>query len=81
MTKTPTTEYKELLREYSSDPRIQELFSYTVKLERIAEVAGQYKESLEDRYATAGEQEYALTRLEEVYEEYEMYLDNFKVAS
>ena len=67
MTKTPTTEYKELLREYSSDPRIQELFSYTVKLERIAEVAG--------------EQEYALTRLEEVYEEYEMYLDNFKIAS
>ena len=69
------------MKEYSGAPRIQELFSYTVKLERIAEVTGQYKESLDDRYATAGEQEFALTRLEEVYEEYEMYLDNFKVAS
>ena len=82
MTKaTPITEYKNILEEQLEDPKLRELFSYVVKLEKIAEVTGQYKDIVEDEYCTPGEQEYVLSRLEEAYEEYEMYLDNFEAIN
>jgi len=76
-TKTPTAEFEVLLSEYPEDSRIEKLYNYAVKLERLAEVTAQFKESLEDGYATLSEQKYAFSKVGEVYEEYEMYVDNF----
>ena len=47
------------------------------KLKRIAEVANQLKETYRDVHASYGEKEYALEKLEQSLEEYELFLEGY----
>ena len=54
---------------------IEELLQKVAKLERIAEVASQYKEIHKDKFASYNEKEYVLEKLGESLEEYELFLN------
>ena len=54
---------------------IETLLQKVAKLERIAEVASQYKEIHNDKFASYNEKEYALEKLGESLEEYELFLN------
>jgi len=47
------------------------------KLRRVAEVAVQLKDTYRDVHASYGEKEYALEKLEESLEEYELFLEGY----
>jgi hypothetical protein len=47
------------------------------KLKRIAEIAIQLKDTYRDVHASYGEKEYALEKLEESLEEYELFLEGY----
>jgi hypothetical protein len=47
------------------------------KLKRIAEIANQLKETYRDVHASYGEKEYALEKLEQSLEEYELFLEGY----
>jgi hypothetical protein len=53
---------------------VEELLQKVAKLERIAEVASQYKEIHNDKFASYNEKEYVLEKLGESLEEYELFL-------
>jgi hypothetical protein len=53
---------------------VEELLQKVAKLERIAEVASQYKEIHNDKFASYNEREYVLEKLGESLEEYELFL-------
>jgi|TARA_R100001082_G_C4273362_1_gene120706 cytochrome c peroxidase len=53
---------------------VEELLRRINKLERIAELASQYKEVHTDKFASYNEKEYALEKLGESLEEYELFL-------
>jgi len=53
---------------------VEELIEKVAKLERIAEVAYQYKEIHNDKFASYNEKEYVLEKLGESLEEYELFL-------
>ena len=53
---------------------VEELLRKVSKLERIAELASQYKEIYTDKFASYNEKEYALEKLGESIEEYELFL-------
>jgi len=55
---------------------VEELLQKVAKLERIAEVASQYKEIHNDKFASYNEKEYILEKLGESLEEYELFLNN-----
>ena len=54
---------------------IETLLQKVAKLERIAEVASQYKEIHNDKFASYNEKEYVLEKLGESLEEYELFLN------
>jgi hypothetical protein len=54
---------------------IEELLQKVAKLERVAELASQYKEIHIDKFASYNEKEYVLEKLGESLEEYEMFLE------
>tara|TARA_Y100000310_G_C19974353_1_gene486908 strand:- start:261 stop:461 length:201 start_codon:yes stop_codon:yes gene_type:complete len=54
---------------------LEELLKKVAKLERIAEVAYQYKEIHNDKFASYNEKEYVLEKLGESIEEYELFLN------
>ena len=54
---------------------LEELLQKVTKLERIAELASQYKEIYNDRFASYNEKEYALEKLGESIQEYEIFLE------
>jgi len=56
---------------------VEELLQKVAKLERIAEVASQYKEIHIDKFATYNEKEYVLEKLGESLQEYEMFLEGY----
>jgi cytochrome c peroxidase len=53
---------------------VEDLLRKVSKLERIAELASQYKEVYADKFASYNEKEYALEKLGESLEEYELFL-------
>tara|TARA_R110002110_G_scaffold79776_7_gene208276 strand:+ start:3010 stop:3210 length:201 start_codon:yes stop_codon:yes gene_type:complete len=55
---------------------IEDLLQKINKLERIAELASQYKEVHTDKFASYNEKEYILEKLGESLEEYELFLNN-----
>ena len=76
MTQAQKTEYKQLLAKKLDSEKIKELFEYVDKLERIAEITAQYCEIVNDNYSTFTEQEYALEKVEEVFQEYQFFIGN-----
>ena len=54
---------------------VEDLLRKVSKLERIAELASQYKEVYADKLASYNEKEYALEKLGESLEEYELFLN------
>jgi len=68
--------YRELFNQEITEEKIEEFCNYIGKLERLAEVTAKYRETVEDDYSTYGEQEFALEKLEEAFEEYQMFLGN-----
>tara|TARA_Y100000034_G_scaffold127074_1_gene179288 strand:- start:60 stop:305 length:246 start_codon:yes stop_codon:yes gene_type:complete len=76
MTQAQKTEYKQLLAKKLDSEKIKELFEYVDKLERIAEITAQYCEIVNDSYSTFTEQEYALEKVEEVFQEYQFFIGN-----
>ena len=54
---------------------VEDLLRKVSKLERIAELASQYKEVYADKFASYNEKEYALEKLGESLEEYELFLN------
>ena len=55
---------------------LEELWNRNTKLERIAELAAQLLETYKDEFASYNEKEYALDKLGEGVQEYELFLDN-----
>ena len=55
---------------------IEDLLQKINKLERIAELASQYKEVHTDKFDSYNEKEYILEKLGESLEEYELFLNN-----
>jgi hypothetical protein len=55
---------------------VEDLLKKIGKLERIAELASQYKEIHTDKFASYNEKEYVLEKLGESLEEYELFLNN-----
>ena len=55
---------------------IEELLRKVAKLERIAEVASQYKEIHNDIFASYNEKQYVLEKLGETIQEYELFLEH-----
>ena len=47
------------------------------KLQRVAEVAAQLKDTYDDKFASYNEKEYALDKLSEALEEYELFLEGY----
>ena len=76
MTQKQLTRYRQLLNEELDNGKVKELFDYVSKLERIAEVTSEYREALKDAYCTTSEENYALDKLDEAFEEYEIFLNN-----
>ena len=70
------SEYKNLLVPHVDDAKLKKLFDYVGKLERLAEVAAELRETISDSYSSTTEQEYAFEKLDEAYEEYEFFLEN-----
>ena len=54
---------------------VEGLLKKVAKLERIAEVAVQYKEIHNDKFASYNEKEYVLEKLGETIQEYELFLN------
>jgi len=56
---------------------LEELVKKAAKLERIAEVAAQVRDTYKDVYASYNEKEYVLEKLGESLEEYELFLEGY----
>jgi len=76
MIQNQLTSYRQLLNEELDNGKVEELFDYVSKLERIAEVTSEYRETLKDINCTASEENYVLDKLDEAFEEYEIFLNN-----
>jgi hypothetical protein len=76
MIQNQLTSYRQLLNEELDNGKVEELFDYVSKLERIAEVTSEYREALKDSNCTASEENYVLDKLDEAFEEYEIFLNN-----
>jgi|TARA_R110002020_G_scaffold63810_1_gene169930 hypothetical protein len=76
MTAPTLVEYKNLIKENPNDEKVEELFGYVSKLERLAVASASLKEAIEDAYATSGEYDLAYERLDEAFDEYELFLGN-----
>ena len=76
MIQNQLTSYRQLLNEELDNGKVEELFDYVSKLERIAEVTSEYREALKDINCTASEENYVLDKLDEAFEEYEIFLNN-----
>ena len=76
MTQNQLTRYRQLLNEELDNGKVRELLDYVGKLERIAEVTAEYREVLNGGPYTASEEDYILDKLDEAFEEYEIFLNN-----
>ena len=76
MTAPSLLEYKSLIKENPNDEKVEELFGYVSKLERLAFASAGLKEAIEDTHATNSEYELAYEKLDEAFDEYELFLGN-----
>jgi len=61
----------------TSELSLEELIKKNAKLERIAEVAAQVRDTYKDAFASYNEKEYVLEKLGESLEEYELFLEGY----
>jgi|TARA_Y100000310_G_C20453950_1_gene702121 hypothetical protein len=61
----------------TSELPLEELVKKAAKLERIAEVAAQVRDTYKDAFASYNEKEYVLEKLGESLEEYELFLEGY----
>tara|TARA_Y100001938_G_C8096740_1_gene438638 strand:- start:1980 stop:2180 length:201 start_codon:yes stop_codon:yes gene_type:complete len=55
---------------------LEELLRKVAKLERVAELATQLRETYGDKFASYNEKQYVLEKLDESLQEYELFLNN-----
>ena len=60
-----------------ADSGLEELLQKVSKLERVAELASQVRDTYKDVFASYNEKEYVLEKLEESLEEYKMFLEGY----
>ena len=60
-----------------ADSGLEELLQKVSKLERVAELASQVRDTYKDVFASYNEKEYVLENLEESLEEYKMFLEGY----
>ena len=60
-----------------ADSGLEELLQKVSKLERVAELASQVRDTYKDVFASYNEKEYVLEKLEERLEEYKMFLEGY----
>jgi len=56
---------------------VDEMLLKLRKLQRVAEMASQFKETYTDKLASYNEKEYAFDKLDESLQEYEMFLEGY----
>ena len=61
----------------TSELSLEELTRKNTKLERVAELATQLIETYEDEFASYSEKKYALDKLGESLQEYELFLEGY----
>ena len=67
-----------LFKEELDNKALDKLIEYINKLERIVEVTEEYREAIKDAYCTASEENYVLDKLDEAFEEYEIFINNME---
>ena len=60
----------------TSELPLEELVKKAAKLERIAEVAAQVRDTYKDAFASYNEKQYVLEKLGETIQEYELFLEH-----
>ena len=60
-----------------ADSGLEELLQKVSKLERVAELASEVRDTYKDVFASYNEKEYVLEKLEESLEEYKMFLEGY----
>jgi len=55
---------------------LEELLRKVAKLERVAELAAQLRETYGDKFSSYNEKQYVLEKLDESLQEYELFLNN-----
>jgi len=76
MTQNQLMRYRQFLNEELDNRKVEELFSYVGKLERIAEITAEYREVINDNYSSVSEEDFVLDKLDKAFEEYEIFLNN-----
>ncbi len=76
MTQNQLMRYRQFLNEQLDNRKVEELFSYVGKLERIAEITAEYREVINDNYSSVSEEDFVLDKLDKAFEEYEIFLNN-----
>jgi len=70
------SEYREILTNNVEGDKLGAFFTYLDKVERIVELTTEFREIISDIDSSNTEEEYALQKLDEAFEEYEFFLDN-----
>ena len=81
MTTAQLSEFRQVILELTDDKKVNELFNYVGKLERLKEVVDQYREVINDEYSSHSEKTIAFEKLTEVCDEYDIFLDNARYIS
>ena len=76
MTQNQLMRYRQFLNEQLDNRKVEELFSYVGKLERIAEITAEYREVINDNHSSVSEEDFVLDKLDKAFEEYEIFLNN-----
>ena len=76
MTQNQLMRYRQFLNEQLDNRKVEELFSYVGKLERIAEITAEYREVINDNNSSVSEEDFVLDKLDKAFEEYEIFLNN-----
>ena len=81
MTTAQLSEFRQVILDEGSEEKVNELFNYVGKLERLKEVVDQYREVINDEYSSHSEKTIAFEKLTEVCDEYDIFLDNARYIS
>ena len=75
------SEYRELLTSNVESGKLSAFFTYLDRVERIVELTSEFREIANDGYSSANEEQYALQKLDEAFEEYELFLNNLDLMN
>ena len=75
------SEYRELLTSNVERGKLSEFFTYLDRVERLVELTTEFREIANDGYSSANEEQYALQKLDEAFEEYELFLNNLDLMN